>query len=155
MEKACGSRAVGVPATPDALTVALTMNHQAFERGVIEMKGTARPQRLDRFHENEVGRARAIARRGGVRQNEKFSGFEMRGCLQPDRRHARGGIAPTLRHLANLFEDHVIESAGSDLGETELAPAEEKRQNQDNFRETSFQNDATQIGLEPSCGKPH
>jgi len=57
MEKTRGSRAVGVPATPDALTIALTMNHQAFERGVIEMKGTARAQGLDRFQKNEVGRA--------------------------------------------------------------------------------------------------
>src|SRR6267143_7171444 len=66
MEKARGSRAIGVPATPDALTIALTANHQAFERRVIEMEGAARAQGFDRFHENEVSRAGAVARRSCV-----------------------------------------------------------------------------------------
>src|SRR5450755_4337908 len=47
IEKARGARAIGVPSAPDALTVALTANHQAFERGVIEMERTPGAQSLD------------------------------------------------------------------------------------------------------------
>lgn len=75
----------------------------------------------------------------------------MRGRLQPDRRHARGGIAPPLRHLPDLFEDHVVEFAGSDLGDAEVTCAKEKRQAYDDFREIIFQNYATQIELKSSC----
>jgi hypothetical protein len=55
-----------------------------------------------------------------------------------------------LGHLPDLFEDHIVESAGSDLGEAELACAEEKRQAEGDFRETIFQNYATQIEFESS-----
>ena len=75
----------------------------------------------------------------------------MRRRLQPDRRHSRSGIAPAGRHLLNLLEDDVVKSARSDLGETELARAEEKRQAQNDSREMIFQNDATQIELELFC----
>ncbi len=75
----------------------------------------------------------------------------MRRRLQPDRRHARGGIASALRHLADLFEDHVVESARSDLGEAEVTRAKEKRQADDDFREIIFQNYASQIELESWC----
>jgi len=61
MEKPRRSRPVGIPPAPNALAIALTANHEAFERGVIEMEGTPRTQDLDGLHENEVGRTRAIA----------------------------------------------------------------------------------------------
>jgi len=76
----------------------------------------------------------------------------MRGRLQPDRGHARSGIASALRHLLDLFEDQLVESAGCDLGEAELAGTEEQGQAHNDFREIIFQNDATQIEREPSCG---
>ena len=78
--------AVGVPSAPNAFAVALTTNHQAFESRMIEIERTLRAQGLDRFHEDEVGRAGAVARRGRVRHNEEFSGFEMSGGLE-------GGLA--------------------------------------------------------------
>ena len=117
VEEACGARAVGVPAAPNPLTIALTANHQAFECRVIEMERTAGAQGFDCFHENKVGRARAVTRRGCVRQNKKFSGFEMGRRLQPDCRHSRSGITTTFGHLPDLFEDNVVKSAGCDLSE--------------------------------------
>ncbi len=75
-------------------TVALATNHQAFEGRVIEMERALRAQGLDRFHEDEVGRAGAIARRSGVRQDEEFSGFEMGGGLETDSGDPRSRIAP-------------------------------------------------------------
>ena len=78
----------------------------------------------------------------------------MRRRLETDRRNARSGIMSPRWHFLNLFDDQVVESARSDLGEAELACAEEKRQAQDDFREISFQNYATQIELESSYSNP-
>src|SRR6267143_708839 len=60
-EPSC-SRPVGVPSAPDAFAIALTADYEAFARGVIEMEKTPRAQGLDRFHENKISRARAVAR---------------------------------------------------------------------------------------------
>ena len=49
MEEPCCSRPVGVPSAPDAFPIALAANHQAFERGVIQIEGTTRAQSLDRL----------------------------------------------------------------------------------------------------------
>jgi hypothetical protein len=119
---------------------------------MIEIEQALRAQGLDRFDKNEVGRAGAIARGGRVRNNEEFSGFEMSRGLEADRRDPRSGIAPALRHLPNLFYDQVVEPAGSDLSDAELPRAEEERQDENNFRESIFQNYATQIELESPCG---
>lgn len=78
----------------------------------------------------------------------------MRRRLQPDRRHARSGIAPSGGHFLNLFDDQVVKSSRSDLGDAEFSNAEEERQAEDDFREIIFQNDATQIELESSWSKP-
>ncbi len=151
VEEARGPRAVRVPSSPDAFSVALAANHQAFECCVIELKRAPRPQSFDCLHENEVGRARAIARRGGIRQNEKFSGFEMRRRLQAYRRHARCGIAPAGRHLLNLLKIKSLNLPGAIWAELNSLAPKEQRQGADDFREIIFQNDATQIKRESSC----
>jgi hypothetical protein len=53
-----------------------------------------------------------------------------------------------LRHLLNLVENQIVESARRDLGEAEVAGAKEQGQGGNDFREIILQNDATQIELE-------
>ena len=152
MKEARGARSVRIPPAPDAFAIPLTADHQAFESRMIEMERAFRPQHLDRFHEDEISRARAVTRRGGVRNDEEFSRFEMRRLLQSDRRHARSGVAPAFGHLPNLFEDEVVIRAGGDLGENRRLEAEGNGQDEEDFRKTLFQNGLKQIELERSTG---
>jgi hypothetical protein len=102
-------RAVRIPASPDAFAVALVANDQLLERAEIQAQRARGTRGLDCFHEHEIRRARAIARRSGGRENEKLSRLEMRCRLQPDGGEARGGIFPAHRHLIDLLQNRVVE----------------------------------------------
>src|SRR5206468_80064 len=52
------ARAIRVPSSPDAFSIVLVANDQAFKRGVIQTKLTAFAQSFDRSYEHQIGRAR-------------------------------------------------------------------------------------------------
>ena len=105
VKQTASSGAVGVPAPPNPFAIALIANHELVQRGKIELELPTVAQRFDRFDENDVSRARAEARIGRCRDNEKFSRFKMRGGLQFNLGEVRDGIVATARHLSHLLED--------------------------------------------------
>src|SRR5262249_48818777 len=115
VKQARGSRSVRVPSSPNALAVALPANHQLIERLVIELELAPGAQLFDRFHEDEVSRARAVAWRSGIWKNENLPRLEMSRGLQSDRGSARGGILSADRHFFYLLENDFVQRAGRQL----------------------------------------
>ena len=111
MKETRGPRTVRVPSPPDSMAVPLPANHEPIERGVIEVERAAVPQRLDRLHEDEVGRARAVTRRSHVGQHEEFARDKVRRRLEPDRGDSISGILSTAGHFCDLLKDELIQSS--------------------------------------------
>ena len=69
------ARAICIPSSPDAFSVVLVANDQAFKRGVIQTKLATFAQSFDRSYEHQIGRARTETR---PRRNDKeFPRLEM------------------------------------------------------------------------------
>jgi hypothetical protein len=108
VKKAGGAGSVSVPSAPDAFPIVLISNNQSLQRGIVEVQLTARAQGFDRSDEDQIGRARAETRRGLGRQNEKFTGLEMRRRLKTDLCKVRDGVATALRHLPDLLKNQAV-----------------------------------------------
>src|SRR5215475_797265 len=63
-----GSRAICVPATPDAFSIVLVANDQALKRTVVQTKLTTFAQSFDCFDKNQIGHDRTETR---PRKNDK------------------------------------------------------------------------------------
>src|SRR5947209_3797401 len=151
VEKARGSRAVGIPSTPNAFAIALVADEEAFKRGVIETQSAARSQGFDRLDENKIGGARAITGRGRIRHNGKNPRFKMGRGLQPDRGRAGSGIVSAGGHRADLIEDDTVVFSGGDLGDGRHSAAQEEC-GRDKNSKVFFQTHARQIELERCSG---
>ena len=109
VEKAGGTRTVGVPAPPDILAIALIANDQMIERGKIKLELAALAQRLDCFNKDQVGRARTETGEGRFRKHEELAGFKVGGRLQFNLGEMRSGISAAGRHVPELLEDDAVE----------------------------------------------
>lgn len=67
VEKARCAWAISVPTAPDAFPIVLISDDQVLQSGGIEIQLTPRPQRLDCFNEDQIGRARAKTGRASRR----------------------------------------------------------------------------------------
>jgi len=74
--------AVRVPTSPHALSIMLIPDNQLIQGGEIELQLAAVAQLFDGSNENQIGRSRAETHIRFRRNDEKLSGFEMRGGLQ-------------------------------------------------------------------------
>jgi len=64
------ARAIRVPSSPNAFSIVLVANDQAFKRGVVQTKLTAFAQSFDRSDEDQIRRARTETR--PRRDNKEF-----------------------------------------------------------------------------------
>jgi len=79
VKKARRSRAIRIPAAPNAFAVALISNDQLIERGEVELKLPALAQGFEGANENNVSGAGTKAREGRLWDAEKFAGLKMSG----------------------------------------------------------------------------
>ena len=104
------ARAICVPAAPDAFSIVLVANHQAFKRAVVETKLTTFAQSFDRPDKHQIGRARTETR---PRRNDKeFSRFKMCRRLQANLCKMRDRVTTAFRHLPDLLQNQVVAIAG-------------------------------------------
>src|SRR5690242_21238767 len=86
VKQSTGAGTVRVPSAPNAFAVVLIANDQLIQRREIELQLAAVAQRLDRFDENQIRRAGTETHVRLCRDDEEFSGFEMRSRLELDLR---------------------------------------------------------------------
>ncbi len=71
VKESCRARTIGIPSSPDALSIVLVANDQAFKRGVIQSKLTTFAQSLDRSDKDQIRRTRTETRTRG--NDKEFS----------------------------------------------------------------------------------
>jgi len=64
---------IRIPASPNSFAIALSANHQLLQGREIQIERTVIAQGFDCFDENEIGCARAVARRRSFGENKKLS----------------------------------------------------------------------------------
>lgn len=101
MKQTRGARAICVPAAPDAFSIVLIANDQAFKRAVVETKLTTFSQGFDRPDKHQIGRARTETRPRG--NDKEFSRFKMCRRLQANLCKMRNRVTAAFRHLPDLL----------------------------------------------------
>ena len=101
-----GARAICVPAAPDAFSIVLIANDQAFKRGIVETKLTTFAQSFDRPDKHQIGRARTETRPRG--NNKKFTRLEMCRRLQPNLCKMRNRVTTAFGHLPDLLQNQTV-----------------------------------------------
>ena len=105
-----GARAICVPAAPDAFSIVLIANDQAFKRAVVETKLTTFAQSFDRPDKHQIGRARTETRPRG--NDKEFSRLEMCRRLQANLCKMRNRVTTAFRHLPDLLQNQIVAIAG-------------------------------------------
>ena len=101
-----GARAICVPASPDAFSIVLVANDQAFKRAVVETQLATFAQSFDRSDKHQICRARTET---GPRRNDKeFSRLEMRRRFQANLCKMRNRVTTAFRHLPDLLQNQVV-----------------------------------------------
>jgi len=121
VKEAPRARAICIPATPDAFSIALVANDQALQRAVVQTKLTTFAQSFDRSDKHQVRRARTETR--PRRNNKEFPRLEMCRRLQTNLCKMRNRITTAFGHLPDLLKNEVVAVAG----ERELRRGNNKR----------------------------
>ncbi len=110
VEKPCRAGPVGVPAAPDALPVRLPANRKTAQGLFIQFQYAAVAQSLDNPEKDEVGGARTIGGRRGLRlEEEPPVAGQPRGALETKARVVARGVRAANGHRGYPRQDEAVD----------------------------------------------
>jgi len=110
VKQARSARAICVPAAPDAFSIPLVANDQAFKRTVVQTKLTTFAQSFDRSDKHQIRRPRTETRPG--RDDKEFPRLKMCRRFQANLCKMRNRVTAAFWHLPDLLQNQVVVIAG-------------------------------------------